>query len=663
MADKLQTFAVPVQSARATFAPSSVNAEKRTVDVIWTTGARVMRGYYDRFLEELSLDPKHVRMGRLNNGAPFLDEHNGSTRSTFGVVESAKLEGDKGTATIRFIRAGVIPEADQLFEQIRDGIVQNVSVGYRVHKLEKIEETSDKVPVYRATDWEPFEISAVAMGADDGAGFRSASPFNDCTFITRGEPHTEQSNMDETEKAAAELAAMKETEKRDAELKAAEARAAQVERERAAGIRNAVRVARLDDAFAEKLVTDGVALDKAREAVLNEMARKSDEIETEPHVRYEAGEGAFEKMKRGVSAWLIERSGSASAVAKAFPKADLDGGEFRGMSLMDLGKAVLDRARISYRGKNPQEIAKLALSHRSGGMQSTSDFAVFFEDALNKTLLADYRLAGDVWSLFCGQRDVPDFRAAPFYRSGSMGNLEQVAEGGEFTHMAVADGEKSTIQAYTWGKIVSLTRQALINDDMSALSDIASKMGRSARRAIELEVFRQLLLNSGLGPTQADSQPFFHANRANVNASASGNTAAGWAADRNVMATQLDINAIDYLDLRPSILLVPLAKQDECMVLNTAQFNPLDNRFEEPNPVRSMFSSVISTPRLSGTRRYLFAGPSDPAVIVAFLAGTGRAPTTESEQGFEVDGVMYKIRLDFGVNFFDGKAAVTNAGV
>lgn len=183
------TTQLPQLTRAATFRPKSVNEEARTVELVWTTGARVMRGYYDRFWEELSLDPKHVRMRRLNNGAPFLNSHNTyDVADVIGVVESARLDGDKGIAIVRFAKAEDDPEADKIFRKIKDGILQNISVGYRVYKMEKTEDGADKIPVYRAVDWEPYEISTVPIGADDGAGTRAAdSDRYPCVFVTRQE--------------------------------------------------------------------------------------------------------------------------------------------------------------------------------------------------------------------------------------------------------------------------------------------------------------------------------------------------------------------------------------------------------------------------------------------------------------------------------------------
>src|SRR3954469_24466617 len=84
------TIEVPPLELRAIVTPRSVNAEARTVDLVFSTGAAVER--YDwmsgtRYVEKLSLDPAHVRLDRLNSGAPLLDTHGGySVRSMLGAV-------------------------------------------------------------------------------------------------------------------------------------------------------------------------------------------------------------------------------------------------------------------------------------------------------------------------------------------------------------------------------------------------------------------------------------------------------------------------------------------------------------------------------------------------------------------------------------------------
>lgn len=168
------------------------DAGARTAEVMWSSGAAVKRIDWfagETFLEELSLDPKHVRMDRLNSGAPLLNSHGTwSLSDVIGVVERAAIEGGSATATVRFSNR---PEVDSIWRDVQDGIIRNVSVGYKVHKYEDVTDYAKAKPgertvkILRAVDWEPFELSAVPVGADPKAGFRSGSDENECEIITQ----------------------------------------------------------------------------------------------------------------------------------------------------------------------------------------------------------------------------------------------------------------------------------------------------------------------------------------------------------------------------------------------------------------------------------------------------------------------------------------------
>jgi len=667
-----QTRQVTPLSTRAEV--GTINAEKRTVDLIWTTGAAVLRSSWldGPFYEELSLDPKHVRMGRLNNGAPFLANHyGGDVAATLGVVESARLEGNKGTATVRFVAEGIDPEADKVFRKISDKIIQNVSVGYRTYKLEKIEGGSATIPTFRATDWEPYEISAVAMGADDGAGFRSATETNpvEITHPLTMERHQMPDPIaEETKRAEAEKKAL---ESRAAEIAELEQKAVRLERERSSGIRSAVKAAGLEEKVAEQMITDGTDLNKARAFVLEELAKRSDSIKTEQHTSVEVTDDAAEKFARGAAAWLLTRAGDG-VVAKAkaakkpgFENIELDPGEFRGMTLVDVARASLERRGVKTRGMDRMTLVGKAFTTRDSGPYSAiDDFPVLLENVMGKVLMAAYATTPDTWSRFCKTDTVPDFRASPRYRTGSFGALDSLTENGEFKNKGIPDGQKTSISVATKGNIISVSRQLVINDDMNALSDLGAKLGRAARLSVEQDVFALLALNSGLGPTQSDSQPFFHSNRANVNATGSAISVAAIDADRVVMAAQKDISSNEYLDLKPSILLIPSGLGGVARVINSSAINPdANNKIQQPNYVQGLFSDIIDTPRLSGTRRYLFADPSvAPAIVVAFLEGQGQGPVLETELGWRVDGTEMKVRFDYMAQMFDPKGALTNAG-
>ena len=169
----------------------AVDDEKRTVELIFSTGAAVERFDYwagKRYREVLSMDPAHIRLDRLNAGAPLLDSHSAwSVGDVLGTVEpgSARVEKKRALATVRFSKRDSVKD---IWQDVRDGIIRNVSVGYRVHKFVEDAGKDGAIPTRTAIDWEPFEISMVSMPADAGAKVRSGdkSLTNLCVLVRAG---------------------------------------------------------------------------------------------------------------------------------------------------------------------------------------------------------------------------------------------------------------------------------------------------------------------------------------------------------------------------------------------------------------------------------------------------------------------------------------------
>jgi hypothetical protein len=169
---------------------ATVDDEKRTVGVILSTGAGVER--YDwmagkRFIEKLSMKPEHIRLGRLNGGAPLLDSHSAwSVGDILGVIEpdTARIEGGKLVATVRF---SARESVEEIWQDVRSRIIRHLSIGYRTYKFEEEEGRNNKLPVRTAVDWEPYEGSLVSMPADAGAKVRSSdkSLTNECLIVQR----------------------------------------------------------------------------------------------------------------------------------------------------------------------------------------------------------------------------------------------------------------------------------------------------------------------------------------------------------------------------------------------------------------------------------------------------------------------------------------------
>jgi hypothetical protein len=303
------------------------------------------------------------------------------------------------------------------------------------------------------------------------------------------------------------------------------------------------------------------------------------------------------------------------------PQGALNGNPFRGMSMLDMARDSLERAGVRTRGLLAREIAQRAISH------STSDFPIIFQNVMHKTLVAAYTAVPDVWRTFCRVGTLSDFRPHYRYRPGSFGNLSTVAENGTYTYGTLPDAERESITGATKGKLLNLSRQMIINDDLGTFTDAARAMGRGAARTVEADVFTLLAAN----PTMGDTGALFNATvestaggHANLNASGAAPTVAGFDAVRQAMGAHLDVGGNDYVAARPAVWVGPLAHEGQANVVNESQYD-IDQSNKTsyyPNKSRGMLRQIVGTPRLTGNIWYVFADPNEePVIEVAFLDG------------------------------------------
>jgi hypothetical protein len=442
-------------------------------------------------------------------------------------------------------------------------------------------------------------------------------------------------------------------------------RAVEGERARVTGIQDAVRVAGLDAPVAADMVKRGITLDAARGEIFAKMAEKSKANPT--HSQIAIGEDVREKQQRGMLNWLLVRSGFAKDVAKAdgIELRTIDPGEFRGMTLPDLARHFLEVAGRPVRGLDRMRIVGDALVLRDV-TQSVSDFATLLENLMNKVLQAQYAIQPDTWRKFCNISTATDFRAQNRYRWGNFSALDSLTETGEFKNKGLSDAEKASITVATKGNIVNISRQMIVNDDMNAFTRLPGMLGRAAALSVEVDVYALLAQNGGDGPTLGDGIAMFHLTSHGANkTTAAALSAAAIDADRVAMASQKEPNGNDYTDLRPAVLVLPVGLGGVARVINQSQYDPdtLANKSQmKPNVVVGLFRDIADTPRITGTRRYLFADPSlAPVIEVAFLEGQ-QAPVLETQNAWRTDGAELKARFDYGVAGVDYRGAVSNAG-
>lgn len=659
----ITTKMLPMMEARAEFLPNTIDENARTIDIVFATETPVRKNkYFDGpYNEILVCTPESVNLSRMEKGAPLLDNHNrfGSVTNQLGVVVPGSIRFGKGTltATVKFSKRE-LPE--EVFKDVKDGIVRNASVGYAVETYE-ITKNENGPDEYRAIKWAPWEISMTSVPADENSGVRS-SVENESKYsvnlINRNSMNPAKGTIvDDTRKVEVNPKTQPATtpvvpQTRSVEEIATEA--VQSERLRVTEIESACRAADLGDDFTKKLISQGVSIDQARAAIIEQWKAGQVKPATAVHTELR-GEDEVGKRRIGMEAGMSLRSGfvqekDLTDEEKSHARA------FRTMRLEDVARECLIRG-----GENVEGLGRMDLVGRAF-TSSTSDFPVLLEGTIRRVLLSAYEIMPDSWRQFCSVGSVSDFREHKRLRMGGLSRLDKIQENGEFKTKPLVDAEYESIFAETYGNIINVTRKMIINDDLSAFARLASALGRAAARSIEIDVYALFALNAGNGPTMQDGNPLFHASHANIAGSAAVISVESIDAARVQMAQQTDPSGNDFLDLRPSVLICPISMGGLARTINDAQYEPTANQFQKPNIVRGLFNTVVDTPRLSGTAWYALADSNvEPIFEVAFLDGQ-QSPFMENMEGFTVDGTKWKIRHDYGVGAIGYRGVIKNAG-
>ncbi|WRH63815.1 MAG: peptidase U37 [Fuscovulum sp.] len=666
--------ALPMQLRRAPILPATVNTEARSVDVVFTTGAAVRRRRWTGwdtsvpFDEILEVSDRAVDLTRLNAGAPALDSHSvWSSHSQVGVVERAWIEGKEGKATIRFPREGLDQAADRMFGLISDGIIRNVSVGYSIERVKVVEPAAKGEVEQRIVErWTPLEVSFVTVPADPRAQVRAADQASYPVEIVDTRMQKEASMPESTTTVAGDVPASIETRKQpiaapanpepttarmpDApaapDSEAIANRAREAERDRVSTIYDLTNRLNLERSFAEDLVKRGVSVDESRRLILDQVAAKSDETRTFPHVSIPLG-GRDERITRrdAVANALLHRYSPT-----LFPLEDA-ARQYRGMTLLELARESLGNAGVNTRGLSRDEVATRAL-------HSTSDFPEILSAVTNKTLRQAYDAYPRTFALFCRQVLATDFKSMHRVQLGEAPQLLEVGESGEFKRGTLGESKES-YRVKTYGRVVAITRQVLINDDLDAFTRIPAMYGNSIAQ-LESDVVWGIITSN---PAMADGNALFHTTHKNLAATGAALDVASVGAARAAMALQTGLDKKTVLNIRPAFLIVPAALELKAEQLVAQNLVPADSTKVVPQSIRTL--SPISEPRLdaaSATSWYLAASPNQIDTIeYAYLEGQQGA-YIETRNGFDVDGVEIKCRLDFGAKAIDWRGLYKNPG-
>jgi HK97 family phage prohead protease len=608
-----------------------VDTDSRTVELSFSSETPYGRWFGD---EILCHDEECINLERFNNGlGTVLFNHDRD--AVVGHIEKVWLEDNRGKALVRF---DTDEQSETIFQKVQSGTLQGVSVGYAIYRYEVLEDEDTKStngrfngPAYVVTDWEPLEISIVSVPADATVGVgRSAEEIH--TSIDTQEDNT---RMDPKEILNNEE--LKSTEPVETGLTQADLqKAMEQERKRTSEITALFRD--FDVEGADEAIVMGVSVDEARAMVMDQLRARN------KGVSVTMGEAESDKFRAAAQDAVLMAAGLP--VAEPAPGAQ----ELRGHSMVELAREALQREGLKANFGDNMELARAAIN-------STSTFPAIMSNLANKSVMVGFNEAETTYQIWAGKGSNRDFKEAARYALSEAGNLELVPEGGQFQQDFLGEASARTKVA-TYGKLFSLTRQAIINDDLGLFSKIATKYGSAAKRLVNKMVYAQLTGNVKM----QDNVALFDAKHGNVATTGEALSVKAIAKAITAMRRQKGITGEATLNITPKYLVVPpeLEMVAYQIVNSTAAVDGVNSGVV--NPYKGRFVVVADAELTDPDAWYLVADATQHDTIeVTYLNGV-ETPRLETRQGFDVDGIEYKVAFDCGVSALDFRGVYKNAG-
>lgn len=609
-----------------------VDTDSRTVELSFSSETPYGRWFGD---EILCHDEGCINLERFSNGLGTL-LFNHDRDAVVGHIEKVWVEDNRGKALVRF---DTDEQSETIFQKVQSGTLQGVSVGYSIKRYEVLDEKDSvssngrfKGPdTYVVTDWEPLEISIVSVPADPTVGVgRSAEEIH--TSIDTQEDNTrmdQEKNLEVQEVKSAPV----EAGLTQADLQ----KAMEQERKRTSEITAMFRD--FDVEGADEAIVLGKSVEEAREMVMDQLRARN------KGVSVTMGEAESDKFRAAAQDAVLMAAGIP--VADAAPGAQ----ELRGYSMIEMARESLRResgSTVNF-GDN-MELARAAIN-------STSTFPAIMSNLANKSVMVGFNEAETTYQIWAGKGSNRDFKEAARVALSEAGTLELVPEGGQFQQDSFGEASARTKVA-TYGKLFSLTRQAIINDDLGMFSKIATKYGSAAKRLVNKMVYAQLTGNVKM----QDNVALFDSKHGNVAGTAEALSVQAIAKAITAMRRQKGITGDATLNITPKYLVVPpeLEMTAYQIVNSTAAVDGVNSGVV--NPYKGRFVVVADAELTDPTAWYLVADATQHDTIeVTYLNGV-ETPRLETRQGFDVDGIEYKVAFDCGVSALDFRGLYKNAG-
>ncbi|MBB3998620.1 prohead protease/major capsid protein fusion protein [Aureimonas pseudogalii] len=583
------------------------NDDARTVDVIMSSGAAVARRSWSEgaYTEILEISASAVDLSRCD-GMSVLDSHAPFTiENRVGTVVpgSARISGGNLIGTVKLSRNTL---GESLAQDLRDGHGFSVSVGYRVDTYTWDEGSGDAIPTLTATRWLPMELSIVAIPADAAARTRSherTTAMNDVTAA----PST----------ASPAVAA---------------------ERQRGIEIGLIGRRAGMDAATIEAAVNGNTTIADFRAAAFEAMATRQEQTPSFPHSPARtSSDGASDLEARGEALF-----------ARANPGHRLSERARRHANLLPAEHA---RDLLRARGESVTGLSHAGLITRA--LHATSDFPAIIVAAGSMAVREGYAQLDTEIRQTARPTTLENFKTHHSVNLSSAPRLLKVNEHGEYKRGTFRENAEG-YGLSTFGRIIGVTRQLLINDDTNIFSRIPQRLGQSAR---EFELASLVAFIEG-NPTMSDGFAVFSPEHNNLGAGAA-LSVASLSAARLAMRRQIGL-AGEAIGVRPRFLIVPAELET---VAEQVLAEIAARAVSDVNPFAGKLVLIVEHRLADKAAWYLAADPAQiDGLEFAHLAGQ-EGPVMESKAGWDVDGVEIKVRLDYGAGWVDYRAWFKNPGV
>ncbi len=389
----------------------------------------------------------------------------------------------------------------------------------------------------------------------------------------------------------------------------------------------------------EGWINEGVTLEAAQAFVMSELSAQGPVIRRAPDEAHYGRNSVGHSWDHGDSFTRKVADGIYSRVNRAHEPTM--GREFAGASLSEVADICLQQ--------NGKSTAMASVASRvEMALHGTSDFPNILRDVGNMSLSNAYEASQSAIKQTSREVAASNFRALHSVKVSAGPDLEEVNEQGEFKAGTIEEGDE-TFAVKTYGKIFGITRQAIVNDDLDVFSNMFPLLGQGAANT-EAKLFAGLLEeNAGLGPKLSDGKTLFHADHGNLAQAAATLSVASLGTARVAMRRQTGL-AGEAINVVPTFLVVPpeLEKLAEQVLTEIAA-----SEVANANPFAGKLKLLVEPRLTSASAWYVCAAPGAPDGLQhAYLDGVA-GPQLFTREGFEVDGIEYKVRMDFGAGFTD----------